>query len=184
MIASVVIVILAATAAAVFIIRKYCCLKRYRDMQHCVLHETVQPNLSIPSPKHFSIIYTKVNNKRTISPYTWQLNLNKMSNLVFIYNTYNLYFFFSNATYRYSELQQMEEQNAAREVEEDSDEVSMWTVVYMAFKIWYLITFYTYTSFSFHRTFWTESCSTIYSSRLSSFLILWLYMAKSITWVI
>lgn len=28
----------------------------------------------------------------------------------------------SNATYRYSELQQMEEQNAAREVDDDSDE--------------------------------------------------------------
>ncbi|KAK7145121.1 hypothetical protein R3I94_011275 [Phoxinus phoxinus] len=54
-IASVVVVTVAAIAAAVFIIRKYCCLK-------------------------------------------------------------------SNATYRYSELQEIEEQNAAREVDDDSDE--------------------------------------------------------------
>ncbi|XP_077054158.1 uncharacterized protein LOC143706292 [Siphateles boraxobius] len=54
-IASVVVVTVAAIAAAVFIIRKYCCLK-------------------------------------------------------------------SNATYRYSELREIEEQNAAREVDDDSDE--------------------------------------------------------------
>lgn len=176
MIASVVIVIVGAIAAAFFIIRKYCCLKRYRDI-HCVLYETVQPNLSILSPKYFAIIYTKD---------TWQLNLNKMCNLVFIYNIYNIMIFFSLV------MQHIDTQNCNKWKSKMQPE--KWRMIQMrlvckqwfitAFKIWYLITFYSYTSFSFHRTFWTESCSTIYSSHFSSFLILWLYMAKSITWVI
>lgn len=48
----------------------------------------------------------------------------------------------------------------------------------MAFKIWYLITFYSYTCFSFHRTFWTESCSTIYCSHLFLFHTVTLYGQK------
>lgn len=35
-------------------------------------------------------------------------------------------FYFSNVTYRYSDLRQMQEQNADREEENDSDEVSMY----------------------------------------------------------
>jgi len=41
-----------------------------------------------------------------------------------IYNILIYMFFFSNATYRYSELREIEEQNAAREADDDSDEVS------------------------------------------------------------
>lgn len=87
-------------------------------MQH-VLHLTLtaQPKLTFLMQENiFAIIYKKVNNfKPTCVAKCILKCLTKLRQ-----------FYFSNVTYRYSDLRQMQEQNADREEENDSDEVSMY----------------------------------------------------------